>query len=250
MTDKKTKSAVYKKIQRRRRLMGFFVLVVFVVVCLFTPLFGISSITVTGNKILGDNAVIKASGIKKGDNLFLIDTKKGKKAINALGYVDSVDINRKFFSRVEINIKESPEAAYIKFSSSYAGVNQKGKVVSITKASELKSPEPLITGIALESPKVGEVLRGKKEEKASMVLLLLDVLSKNDILSSVKKISVADPDSVYFVFESDTKIVLGDTGQVDYKLKCLDAVMDELGEVRGGKIDLSDPSSVVYEGGN
>ena len=49
---------------------------------------------------------------------------------------------------------------------------------------------------------------------------------------------------------SSTKILFGNSEQLDYKLKCLCAVLDELEEIRGGKIDVSDPSNVIYEGGN
>ena len=70
------------------------------------------------------------------------------------------------------------------------------------------------------------------------------------MLPHVKKIDVSELKSVHFTLNSDTKIVIGRLDQLDYKLKCLNAVLDERGEVRGGKVDVSDPSNVIYEGGN
>ena len=49
---------------------------------------------------------------------------------------------------------------------------------------------------------------------------------------------------------SDTKLNFGNAEQFDYKLKCVSTVLDELGEIRGGKINVSDPSNVIYEGGS
>ena len=59
------------------------------VVCLFTPAFGVSEILVTGNKILDSDAVINASGIKKGDNVFRINTSEVQKKVWNLRYLDS-----------------------------------------------------------------------------------------------------------------------------------------------------------------
>ncbi len=250
MPNEKRSSAVKKKIRARNRLLGFLAVVGFVVVCLFTPLFNISSVSVTGNKILSDEAVIKASGIAKGDNLFLVNTKKCEKSINALGYVKDVKIKRKFFSRIEIEVVESGEAAYIAFSGNYVGVSAEGKVVSITKSSKIKPKKAVISGYALNSAKKGEMLDGKKEEKTEAVLLMLRTLSDNSLLSGVKKIDISDLKAISFVLNSDTKVTMGDTLEADYKLKCLSAVLGELGEVRGGKIDVSNPSNVIYEGGN
>ncbi len=250
MTSDKKNSAVGKRIRARNRFMIFMVIVVFIVVCLFTPIFNITSVTVEGNKILTDKAVIEASGIKKGSNLFLADTDKGEKNINALGYVESVEIKRKFLSRIVIGITETSEAAYMTFSGNYVGISTDGKILSITKTGKLKPKKAVISGCALTGAKKGEFIEGKKQEKTEAVKLILKTLNDNSLLPQIKKIDVSDLKSVYFTLNSDTKIVIGKIDQLDYKLKCLNAVLDELGEVRGGKVDVSDPSNVIYEGGN
>ncbi len=250
MSDKSRGSAVQKRIRRRNRLMAFLAVVVFAIVCLFTPIFNITGITVTGNKVLKEEDIVSASGIKRGDNLFLINTNKGEKAINALGYVETVQIKRKFFSRIEIEVTESIEAAYIAFSGSYVGISDAGKVLSITKSGKKTPKKAVISGYALKSAKKGEYIDGKSERKTETVKLMLSVLSRNGILPSVKKIDVSSLNEVYFTLDSDTRIIMGSTDQADYKLKCLSAVLDELGEIRGGKINLSNPANVIYEGGN
>ena len=78
----------------------------------------------------------------------------------------------------------------------------------------------------------------------------IKTLNDNSLLSSVKKIDITKSDKINFTLTSDTKIIAGKNEQFDYKLKCLNTVLEELGEVRGGKIDISNPSNVIYEGGN
>jgi len=250
MSGEKRQSAVSKKIRRRNTTLAVFVIVVLVAVCLFTPLFDISSISVTGNTLLTDDAIIKASGIKKGDNLFLINTKKVKKGIDKLGYIESFEINRKFFARVELEVVETPEAAYLTFSGNYVGINKDGKILSVTKATKLKPAKAVVTGYALKSAEVGAQIECKKGDKTELLKLVLEAISNSGKLDMIKNIDVSDKDNIVFAFTSGTKVVLGDDTQLEYKLKCLDAVMAELGEIRGGKINVSDPANVIYEGGN
>ena len=250
MSGKKVKSAVAAKIRRRNMFLLFFTVAVIVIVMLFTPVFDITDITVNGTKILKNKDVIAASGIKKGSNLFLLSTDKAEQRISSLGYVEDVRVKRKFLARIEIDITESSEAAYVAFSGNYIGLGTDGKVISITKSSRFRPKKAVISGYAVKEVKTGKPIVGKDKQKTEVIKVLLGALEDNGILASVKKIDISDLSSVYFVMTTDTKIILGDREQIDYKLKCLTAVMDELGEIRGGKIDVSDSSNVIYEGGN
>lgn len=250
MSSKKTKSQVAPRIRRRNTILLFAAIVVLVCVALFTPVFNITDITVTGNTVLTDKEVITASGIKKGSNLFLINKSKAEEMVASLGYVEDVDVKRKFFSRVEIEIKESVEVAYIAFSGNYVGLGTDGRVLSITKSKDMRPKKAVISGFKVKNVKKGKQIEGKNEEKTPIITELLTVLNDNSILSNTKKIDISDLENLYLVLTSDTTVVLGDSYQLDYKLKCLNAVLKELGEIRGGKINVSDPSNVIYEGGN
>lgn len=243
-------SAVEKRIRRRNRILLFFAVIILVTVSLFTPIFGVSSITVEGNKILSDEAVIKASGIVEGDNLFLADTEEGEKKINALGYVQKVEIKRKFLARIVIEVTETTEAAYMTFSGNYVGISEDGKILSITKTGKLKPKKVIISGCALKSAKKGEIIEPKNAKHTEEIKLILKTLDENALISSVKRIDITELDKISFTLTSDTKIIVGKSEQLDYKLKCLIDVMEELGEVRGGKIDVSNPSNIIYAGGN
>jgi len=176
--------------------------------------------------------------------------KKVKKGIDKLGYIESFEINRKFFARVELEVVETPEAAYLTFSGNYVGINKDGKILSVTKATKLKPAKAVVTGYALKSAEVGAQIECKKGDKTELLKLVLEAISNSGKLDMIKNIDVSDKDNIVFAFTSGTKVVLGDDTQLEYKLKCLDAVMAELGEIRGGKINVSDPANVIYEGGN
>ena len=120
----------------------------------------------------------------------------------------------------------------------------------ITKKSKLSPKKALVSGCKLKSAQKGQVIEAKNSKNAQTLFELLKILSDNGLMDSVKKIDVTKVKEVSFTLMSDTKIYMGDMTEADYKVKCLDAVLAELGDVRGGKIDISEPSNIIYEGGN
>ncbi len=220
------------------------------VVCLFTPVFSIKTIYVTGNEMLTDEQVIKASGIDVGSNLFLANTRKAEKNIGSLGYIENVSVNRKFLSDIHIKVKECTETAYIAFSGNFVGIDEDAKVLSITKSSKLKPKKTVVSGFALKKAEKGDIAECKDNKKDEILKEILSSLKEEKLISKTKKIDLSDKDNLKIVLNSDTSVVLGDSDQINYKIKCIRAVMEELGEIRGGKINVSDPSNVIYEGGN
>ncbi|MBQ8588020.1 MAG: FtsQ-type POTRA domain-containing protein [Clostridia bacterium] len=168
------KSAVAHKIRRRNTILVLFTAIILIVVCLFTPLFDITDVSVIGNKILSEEDIVKASGIKKGSNLFLLNTGKSEERINSLGYVDSVEVKRKFLARIEIEITESVEAAYIAFAGNYVGIDSEGKILSITKSSKIRPKKAVVSGYALKNPQKGMSIEGKNEAKTKLLKKRID----------------------------------------------------------------------------
>ncbi len=244
------KSAVAKRLRRRNMLFGLAGVVLLVAVCLFTPLFAISEISVSGNEVLSADEVIAASGIKRGDNLFRINSGKAREKINRLGYVEQVEIKRKFLARVKIEIVEANEIAYLAFAGNNVGITRDLKVTSIVKGKDFKSAKPVISGYPVKKVEKGETVIPKKQSKEEILKTFITSLEENKLMSKLKKIDISDEDNLMAVLNTDTKIILGDEEQISYKLKCVNAVMSELGEIRGGKINASDPANVIYEGGN
>lgn len=247
---KRRNSAIYRRIHTRNIFLIALVIIVLLVVCLFTPVFSIKTIYVTGNEMLTDEQVIKASGIDVGENLFLANTKKAEKNIGSLGYIEDVSVNRKFWSDIHIKVRECTETAYIAFSGNYVGIDENAKVLSITKSAKLKPKKTVISGFALKKAEKGEKAEAKDSKKDEILKEILSSLKDEKLISKTKKIDLSDKDKLKLVLSSDTSVILGSDDQINYKVKCLRAVLKELGEIRGGKINVTDPSNVIYEGGN
>ena len=247
--DKAHKSVVAKKIIRRRIFFAAAVVIVLVMICLFTPVFGVTTINVENNQILDDETIIRASGIKKGENVFRINISDAEKSINLLGHIEKAEVKRKFPSRIVIEVKESSEAAYVLFAGNYVSIDVNGKVIGVLKAAEVQADKPIISGMALKQFEKGSSFTASKSEKGEFVKELLASLKKSKLFANVKKIDISDVNNAKITLDTDTLVVLGDNTQLDYKLAYLIEVLKSLDNLRGGEIDLSDTKNVIYKGG-
>ncbi len=246
--DKTRKSAVHKKLRRRKILTGFFVIAALTVICIFTPLFNVSEVSVSGCKVLNPEDVIKASGINKGDNFLFVDTDESEEAINALGYVDKVKVKRKFFTRIEIEVTEASVVAYIPFNRQYVGIDAEGKVISIDKADKFKPGKAVISGIALKKVSKGQKVEPKDKKRFDEVKKLMDILIQKGLMARTKKIDISKGAQLSFTLDSDTKVLLGDTSDLDYRIEYVKAILETPTNFQGGVLDITDTSNVIYGG--
>ena len=151
MQKKKLTSAEkYKRKMLRRRIIASSILGLIVVlcVCLFTPVFGVSEITVEGNSKLTAEEIISTSGIHKGQNIFRMDAQKSEKKLESLPYVDNAKIVKKFPAKIKIVIDESTEDIIIDTPNEFIVATIDGKVLyKTTDVTEV--PVPIVQGIAV-----------------------------------------------------------------------------------------------------
>ncbi len=244
--DKSRKSAVHKKLRRRKILLGFLAIVSLLIICLFTPLFNVSEVSVSGCKVLDPQAVIKASGIKKGDNFLFVDTDESEAAINALGYIEKVEVKRKFFTRIEIEVTEAQVVAYIPVLKKYVGIDVSGKVLSEDKAGKFKPGKALISGLELKSFNKGDKIKAKDEKRYKQVMSLMEVLTKKGLMARTKKIDVSKAGKTSFTLDNDVCVVLGDTSDLDYRIEYVKKILEVQPNLKGGTLDMTDISGVIY----
>lgn len=76
--------------------------------------FKVNQFEVEGNQRYSTEEIAKASGVSKGDNLFLVNkTETARKLLDELAYVRSVNIKRKLPDTLVITVAETDAAAAI-----------------------------------------------------------------------------------------------------------------------------------------
>ncbi|MBE7050349.1 MAG: FtsQ-type POTRA domain-containing protein [Ruminococcaceae bacterium] len=251
-TEYRKKRSPYKTTVSRAKIAGILCLAALAVILFFmSPVFRIRSIDVVGNIELKKAEIIDVSGIKKGDNIFRIDSEKARNAISGLGKVTGIEIIRSLPGDVTIRVYEKTECAYIMEKAAYTGIDETGMIISTM--SGLDRNVPLIKGIKLVDTKKGQYIKiDRKDSKVASELIrkILTELKNQEILGKVKYIDLSDLDDIKMTLRNDVLVNMGKDGNedgdnIEYKIAFLKAIIPEIDSQTGGVVELSDTENVT-----
>lgn len=242
----------YKITAKRVRITGIMCLAFVCIALLFiSPLFNVRSIYVRGNNYLSSKEILDASGISKGDNIFSVNTTKTIENIKKLPRVDNCEIERTLPGKVTLTVNEKSESAYVKVKSGYAGIDETGKVMVVTKSCEVNCP--LVSGVTASDTEKGSYIKFEDEnakEKSDILITILSELSVRGMIAEVKSINIKDTENISLTLVTKTVVNLGKNGEenkdtLEYKIAFLKAILEEDYPKNGGIIELSDTSNVT-----
>ncbi|MDP3388161.1 MAG: FtsQ-type POTRA domain-containing protein, partial [Eubacteriales bacterium] len=87
-------------------------------IIIYTEVFNIKEIQVSGNKQMSETEVVELSGLRLGDNLLRIDKKLSENRLMTGVLIKSAEIKRKLPNIIEVHVLERQEAVFM------AGINQ------------------------------------------------------------------------------------------------------------------------------
>lgn len=216
-------------------------------VFLLSPIFNITEIRVVGNNALTSDAVIGASGITRGMNIFKLDPAGCEKQISRLAYVDDVKVVRKFPAVVEIRVVESRAHAYFYFIGSYVGIDSTGKILEIRSVDE-QLECPVILGTNVTEFCIGNTITIDDEKKMDAVFLILKQIHSDGMQGMIKAVDVADLNDIKIFATSECTAYMGSMDDMIYKVSFLKKILEEPGDKRGAVIDMTKPDKVTYRG--
>ena len=125
-----------RKNERKKRMrfvyiaLILFAAIVGIVLC-FTVLFHVNRTEIRGYSIYSDEQILSVSGVKTGDNLFLINRDKVKEHITQkLPYIGDVTVKLKLPNKIIITVYETSALCAAHSGDSYILLNENGKVLS------------------------------------------------------------------------------------------------------------------------
>ena len=236
--------------RRRRHRRGFGILykllsVVVIsaaIVAALIMFFKVETISVSGTTQYSSDEIIAASGVQKGDNLFLLNKYEISDAIiEQLPYVSSVNISRKLPDTLCIEVTDSNQGGVIACDGTYWVISSDGKVLG--KRNEAGSGA-LIQGIELQQPEVGQTVAAAEgsERKLSQLLELLAALEEKGMLTGVSGIDFSENSVISMDYAQRFTVKLAYGADFSYKLAQLSKVIEQLemqGDIREGTIDMT-----------
>ena len=252
MSKDEMRSAKKKKLLRKRKIKNFifsaFLLTLVVaagVILAFTVFFKIEKISVENCSVYPKKSVIAKCGVAEGDNLLAASSEKINKALSAsLPYIDSVTVKKKLPGTLVLSVTETREKAAVSYKGAFVLLDGNGKILD-SDASLLRENVALIEGIKAVSPKEGSLLKISNESKQDIVLKILKGISAVGI-EKTSEINVTDLSKITLQYDNRIKIKLGDTTDLDLKLKRAKAALDREDEINNKTVGVLDVRSSPY----
>lgn len=265
-----------RALKKRRRKKAILSLVLFLLilcvgaVLMFTVFFHISDFEVKGNSRYTAQEIIEASGIAKGENLFLCKTEQAAgQMAEKLPYVESVTIKRKLPDKLVVTVQEAQLRLAVQQGNSYLIMTGSGKVLEIG-ATKLPEGAALLKGVEVKSaspgkqvsfpPKVQEstqaaqetVSAQQQESGQSREKTVLDHLlqaAQEAGLSEITLIDLSDLEDIRVTYQGRMELLLGDDGQLAQKMKLgLEVIAreEESNPDKKGSINLTIPKKAFF----
>ena len=202
-------------------------------------------IEVTGASRHTIDDIIKASGIKAGDNMLFIDKVGAVKSIqSAMPYISGVNIETKLPDKIIIEVNESVPLAMLEDQAGIIVVDSSGRILDITEI----APKGLIEirGFTPVNSVVGNVLRAdvRDETRLRCLLEVIEAINNEGIESDVSFIDVSNIVYINFRYSERFLVMLGTTDNIAYKMGTLSEAVNSINATRPkdetGTIYLSD----------
>lgn len=221
----------------KRACVFFLIVAVFVVAILsVTVFFPVKSIAVEGKTKYTPKEIISASGIKTGQNLWLCGGSAEESVTKKLPLVSSLDIKRKFPSKIILVVKAGEPKICYKFADGYLVCDDNNKLIEISK----NKPDKLfqVIGSTAKNTSVGEILTFEKQEKYELIETIKTVTDKKKI--NVSMIDVSDSLDIFLNIDNGRiSVEFGSSGNIYSKIAHLAEMILKIDKNSKGTIDLS-----------
>lgn len=185
-----------------------------------TVLFQIETIRVEGGGGLSSQEVIAASGIKKGDNLFRINTRRAEISIlNQFITIDGVTLARKLPNTLVITVEPSRLMAVSSYGGKYYSVSKGSRVIAVSEERPDEPEVPLVTGCDYSDAELGDYLKDFDVEKNKLEILetVLAGIEENE-LEGVGYVDLTDVAFIKLYYQDRLELKMGSLTDFSYEL--------------------------------
>jgi len=216
-----------------------FLCIIAVMLIIYSPLFAVKSIQVSGNKNISSGEIIKAASFFYGKNLLMIKKGDVQKAISESVPVKDVRIGYRLPHTLAISVKEREIDAALPYLSSFVLIDTDGIIVKIVPKLD-SITVPVITGFNVtHAALAGQPVIENNADSFKKLLELIPAISP--MASELSEIHVdidEGNDTVFYLYTLDGyQIFLG--AYEDKKIAIMKQVLEDLRANNRGKGELN-----------
>jgi hypothetical protein len=234
-----------------------------IVYAALSPYFNIEKFDISKSLHYDENHLMEASRIQKGRNgfrtlfsgagkfyLFRIGTAE-RNIEDSCPYVKDAIVRYVIPSTVSIEVEERVAAAVVRMNDINVLIDREGFLLEFD--TEMVHTElPVIVGIELESPKLGDKI-GVSEKILLSAFKVFDTISEVDgskedmLLPHVDYVDVGDPYNIGFSLQSRVIVNLGEIDDLYYKITAAKTIFTQnIKSTERGKLDCSSSANPVF----
>ena len=244
------------KIVTRNRRILFGTVAVVVVAAVFavlslTVLFNVSEVKVAkAGKHYQPEQIIEAADVDVGDNMVATNWDRVKKKVEQkLPYVLSLEIKKTASGKITFSVVDDTATLVFKTSKGYALADANCKVLEIVKEKPKNKGLTLLTVKNRINADPGEII-SFADDSESILYDTIRTAIKNSGIGNITGIDISDPENIYLEYQSRYRLYLGNSEDIEYKLreaKKIIAEEDENDPNQIGEINLSILKKVYVE---
>lgn len=237
-----------KRRRKRHTTLYFFLIVLLVtgigILLSVTLFFNVKTISVTGDVDYTNEDIIKMSGIKVGDNLIRLDTKRASDGIMlSMVYIESAQIDKQYPGNIEIKVTKCVPTAVMESETGYLVVSASGKILERKSA----GAEDLfmIKGYKTLTEKPGEYISAEDDQVTEIVSEILKECSKYKD-HKITSVDVSDKFDIKLIYENRITFKMGNSSDIAYKLNLAGTVLDKIGKNKKGVMTMAGSNQISF----
>jgi cell division septal protein FtsQ len=193
---------------------------------LFSPLFGVDEIIITGNRTVSRVEIEDRLGIVPGDNILVFNTAAARRSVMENLYIDSVSFRRELPGRLYVTVRERRFIAYIEHTpGSFLFIDEIGRVLEVR--TNFTEPLPVVRGLVFSSFQLGERLEVPNRAAFSIVMQYAQALQRHGLATTVTHIDVTDVYNTRVLFPN-IEFNVGDARDADEKVRVMVAILENM----------------------
>ena len=234
----------------KRRGLKPLLIVVVVILLLFAGfgmLFDINEILVDGSYEHTAAEIIEASGIKKGSNLFFINTSTAENNITeTFPYISFASVTRELPGTVRIAVSEGIARAAVEFEGVLYLMDENCRITGKVEADDTYIK---VIGLVVTEVKVGSVVtvEEKDETRLAFTQAVLNRLGDDGFSDKVTWLDVTNIGRITFDYLGRFTVNVGSAEQLEYKMSRIDGIVLQLEDTDTGIIDVSAEGKAYFE---
>jgi len=209
--------------------------------------FRVRNVEVIGSDEYTAEEILESSGVNYGDNLLFVSRSRiSANLVSNLIYAESVQISRRLPGTLVIRINESIPVACV-YQGGWWLVDKNCRVLEKTNQAGLGDAIP-ITGLAIQTPEVGEILSMDGEEEVTAQLLgeFLSAILETGLRGEIRGINAEYLSNITFNYQDRLTVRLGSAIHAAEKLCLMLQALEQLEPDARGSLDLSREKEARY----